>query len=599
MKTSLISIFSLLVLISSATAFDPATVGVHPLLDEMFNDFHPPAVFTAVDGVYVARGYNRDNPVLIEGPSGLIVIDPGESIIGAQHAKDAFNAQLNNIFDRKPVKAVIYTHSHDCHIHGASVFADQQTEIIAHEDLMATLYSSWFSQLYPSRIMGAVKMGGLLFYDDPGWYRGLTPHCRESFPGESGFLPPTKTFRGTLKTTVAGVKLELYSTPGETRDMIVVWLPAKKTLLQIGNFYNAIPAITTIRGGSLRDPMDYITSIDFYRGLNPECMVFMHGPYPVLQGKEEISKTLTNYRDAIQFIHDQTVQGMNKGLTPGEIKEIVKLPPDLASDPFLQETYGEIDRNIYYTFWRYRGYFTGKCRDLITQSPIEEAQMAAMVAGGEAELAAKAKDAMDQGKWEWALELADDVLLLDSANASARSTKNSALIALAGETINSQSRNYLLSEYLLESGQIPPNETAIFAGMYPKLIFALMDDNAVRFMPMDALQRILAVNVNASKTLDTDQVVGLQLTDIPKNSPTEPSNYSLHVRHCVLEAVPVATPKAGSRIKDAEFLIITDSLVWKNLVLGKITPQDAVSTAKVVIDGGDPEDFYAFMDLFN
>ncbi|MFB3784856.1 MAG: alkyl sulfatase dimerization domain-containing protein [bacterium] len=599
MKTLLISVFSVLVLISSATAFEPATVAIHPLLDEMFNDFHPPAVFTAVDGVYVARGYNRDNPILIEGPSGLIVIDPGESIIGAGLAKDAFNAQLDNIFDRKPVKAVIYTHSHDCHIHGASVFAGPQTEIIAHENLMATLYSSWFSQLYPSRIMGAVKMGGLLFYDDPGWYRGLTPHCRDSFPGESGFLPPTQTFRDTLKTTVAGVKLEMFFTPGETNDMIVVWLPVKKTLVQIGNFYNAIPAITTLRGGSLRDPMDYITSIDFYRGLNPECMVFMHGPYPVLQGKEEISKTMTNYRDAIQFIHDQTVHYMNKGLTPGEIKELVKLPPDLASDPFLQETYGEIDRNIYYTFWRYRGYFTGKCRDLITQSPIEEAQMAAMLAEGVDKLAAKAQEALDNGKWEWALELADDVLLLDPANSSARSTKNTALIALAGETINSQSRNYLLSEYLLESGQIPPVETAIFSGMYPKLIFASMDDNAVRFMPMDALHRILAVNINAVKSLDTDMAVGLQLTDIPKNSPTEPSYYALHVRHCILEVAPEATPKAGSRTQNGEFRIITDSPVWKDLVLGKLTPQEAVSSAKVVIDGGDPEAFYAFMDLFD
>ena len=62
------------------------------------------------DSVWVARGYNRDNPVLIEGVDGLIVVDPGESIPAAQKVKDAFNANLDNIFEKKPVKAIIYTH---------------------------------------------------------------------------------------------------------------------------------------------------------------------------------------------------------------------------------------------------------------------------------------------------------------------------------------------------------------------------------------------------------------------------------------------------------------------------------------------------------
>ena len=124
-------------------------------------------MITVTDGVYVARGYNRDNPTLIEGANGLIVVDPGESIPAAQAAKDAFNAHLDNIFDRKPVKAIIYTHHHDCHVNGASVFADEQTEIIGHENLMSSMYSEWFGQVFPSRAEGGIKMAGLLFMDAP------------------------------------------------------------------------------------------------------------------------------------------------------------------------------------------------------------------------------------------------------------------------------------------------------------------------------------------------------------------------------------------------------------------------------------------------
>ncbi len=144
--------------------YEPETVPVPAPLLEKYEGFFPPAVIQVTDGVYVARGYNRDNPVLIEGNNGLIVVDPGESIPAAQTVKDAFNAQLDNIFDKKPVKAIIYTHGHDCHINGASVFADEHTEIIAQEGLMNGLFNEWFGQVFPSRAEGGVKMAGAYVY---------------------------------------------------------------------------------------------------------------------------------------------------------------------------------------------------------------------------------------------------------------------------------------------------------------------------------------------------------------------------------------------------------------------------------------------------
>jgi len=581
-----ILLFSFFVLTLPAAAFEPPSIAVHPKLQGLYESFFPGKVLRATDGVYVTRGYNRDNPVLIEGVDGLIIIDPGESKNAAEIVKSAFNAHLENIFDRKPVKAIIYTHHHDCHIHGASVFANTETEIIAHENLMTTLFYDWYSQLYPSRLEGGVKMSGNLFAKDPGWYAGCGLFATQ-IPGDSGFLPPTKTVNDTLEINIAGVNISLFSTPGETRDILLVWLPDKKTLIQIGNFYQAFPAITTIRGAYPRDPLSYISSLDFYRSLNPEYMVLCHGPNPVMVGKDNINRTLTNYRDAIQFVHDQTVQYMNKGLTPGEIQALVKLPPHLVDDPFLQEVYGAVDRNIYEIFWWYRGYFSGKCRDLFPQSPLQKAEMARDLAGGVNFLAAKAKDALDDGKLEWALELADDVLLLDSGNADARATKNAAIILLAEETMNAQTRNYLLSEYLLETGQA---QLPIIGK--PKLAFAHMDENAVRLMPMDTLFRIMAVSLNASKSLEKDMIAGLFLLDIVSSAAPSYSYYTLNVRRGILE-VKEATMFSG------EFIIFTDPVVWKKLVLGKLDPQTAVSDGDVYLYQLNPEDFCDFMDLFN
>jgi alkyl sulfatase BDS1-like metallo-beta-lactamase superfamily hydrolase len=591
LRICIVVFFCFFVAVSSAGAFDPVEVEVHPALQKIYDDFFPPTVIKVTDGVYVARGYNRDNPVLIEGPTGLIVIDPGESIYAAEEIKSAFNTKLDNIFDKKPVKAIIYTHHHDCHINGASVFADEHTEIIAHENLMNSLYDEWWGQMYPSRAEGGVKMAGIIFQNDPGWYAGYVLSGPQIL-GPSGFLPPTRTVKDELKTKIAGVNLKLISAPGETRDIIVIWLPDKKVLIEIGIIYEAFPALVTMRGSGQRNPLDYISSLKICRDLEPEYLVKLHGNNPVTKGKMKVRQFLTDFSDAIQFVHDQTVQYMNKGLTPGEIKDLIKLPPHLADRSYLKETYGRIDWDVYHIFRYYRGYYTGNTRDLFPQSPIDEAEMAVELAGGIDELAVKAKDAYDNGKPEWALKLADSVLILDDGNVSAFDTKKNAMIDLAEQTMNSQARNMLLSDYLLLTKQayLPIGD--------PKLIFSTIGPNALNFMPIDSLFRIMAVSLNASKSVEKDVVVCLQLTDINKHNKdkqkdgsNEPSLYALHVRKGILE-VESDTPKK------AEFKIVTDTMTWKELVLGKLQPEDSVTNGQVVIVGADPDDFFDFMHLF-
>lgn len=582
-------LFSILVPTSAAAPYEPPAVPVHPTLLANYEAFFPPTVITVTDGVYVARGYNRDNPTLIEGADGLLVVDPGESIAAGQAAKDAFNAQLDNIFDKKPVKAIIYTHHHDCHINGAAVFADEQTEIIGHEHLMSALYDEWYGQVYPSRAEGGIKMSGLLFQDAPvqdgeGWYAGYTLGAA-NIMGPSGFLPPTTTIKEETSMTIAGVDIELIPVAGETQDVLLVWLPNEQVLIQIAVLYEAFPALATMRGSRLRDPLDYVNSLKIARSLNPEYLVTLHGPNPVTTGAENIREYLTNFSDAIQFLNDQTVQYLNRGYTAGEMKDLIQLPPHLASSSYLQETYGSKDWDIFHIFRYYRGYYTGEVRDLFPQSTQSEAEMSAMLAGGIPELAAKAESALNEGKLEWALRLADDALVLDLENAAAFETKKAAMLALAEGTMNSQARNMLLSDYLLMTGQV--SERFPFGD--PKAAFSRIDKHSVLLMPMETLHRIMAVSLNASKSMETDMVVGLQLTDISKNG--RAAHYKLNVRKGILEVDP---PSAGK----GDFVITTDSLTWKELVLGKLDPEAAVTNRVVVISGATPESFYAFMDMF-
>ena len=145
--------------LSSAYAFEPESVDANPDLVALTAGWVPPTVYDVTDGVYVAVGYGRANPVLIEGTDGLIVVDPGESTTSAEMVKAAYNEHLDDIFSRKPVKAIIYTHYHDCHMEGTSVFADNDSEIIAHENFEKSLFgpTAVFSQILTIKGYRAVK----------------------------------------------------------------------------------------------------------------------------------------------------------------------------------------------------------------------------------------------------------------------------------------------------------------------------------------------------------------------------------------------------------------------------------------------------------
>lgn len=573
---------------AAKSGLNPKVVPVNPILLERYEAFFPAKVIQVTDGVYVAKGYNRDNPTLIVGEDGLIVVDPGESIVAAEAVKVAFNAELDNIFDKKPVKAIIYTHSHDCHIHGAAVFADSKTEIIAHEDLMTSLYDEWYGKVYPSRIAGGAMMSGIMYESSPaknneGWFAGYVL-AGANVQGPSGFISPTISVKDKLETTIAGVKLNLIAAPGETRDIIVVWLPEKKVLIEIGLVYEAFPALTTMRGSRQRDAMDYVKSIKMLRSLKPEHMVALHGPNPVTSGSDEIQEYLTNFSDAIQFMNDQTIYYLNRGYTAGEMMDLIELPPHLASNSYLQETYGSKDWNIVHLSRYYRGYYTGQTRDLFAQSTESEAKMSVMLAGGIKELIAKAEKAVKEENLEWALRFSDDVLVLEPDNAEAFEIKNATLLSLAEKTMNSQARNMLLSEYMLITGQSKLH----FKVNDAQKIYSNMSENIVKLMPIETLNEIMTVNLNASKSMEKDILVKLKLKDIEEDGQTE---YILNVRKGILEIDP---PNAGK----VKLTITTDLMTWKRLVLNKITPEDAMKKKVVTISGGTEENFYNFMDLF-
>src|SRR5690606_12671130 len=136
-------------------------------------------------------------------------------------------------------------------------------------------------------------------------------------PEQMALHRPTHTFEDALDLTIAGVDIRLIHAPGETPDQLVVWLPQQRVLIPADNVYQAFPNLYAIRGTAYRDVMQWVESIDIMRDLSPEYLVPCH-TRPVY-GAEAVMDVLTAYRDAIQFVHDQTVRGLNLGKTPDQL----------------------------------------------------------------------------------------------------------------------------------------------------------------------------------------------------------------------------------------------------------------------------------------
>ena len=80
-------------------------------------------LFEVVPGVYQVRGLDIANMTLIEGDSGVIVVDTLTSIEGARAAMELYFQHRG----KRPVAAVIFTHTHTDHWGGARGVLDDAT----------------------------------------------------------------------------------------------------------------------------------------------------------------------------------------------------------------------------------------------------------------------------------------------------------------------------------------------------------------------------------------------------------------------------------------------------------------------------------------
>jgi alkyl sulfatase BDS1-like metallo-beta-lactamase superfamily hydrolase len=470
-------------------------------------------VIEVTEGVHMAIGFALANAMMVEGEDSNIIIDTTGTIETAREVKEIFQSINPN-----PVSAIIYTHNHADHVYGASVFAEESDpEIYAHSS----------TEKYISRVIGILrpiissrsgKMFGNVLPNEHVENNGIGPFLEIGKDGRTpGLLYPTKVFEDKLEFEVSGVKIVLYHAPGETNDQLFVWLPDKKALFPGDNFYKTFPNLYTIRGTPYRDLAGWVNSLDMMRYLEPEHLIPSH-TRPI-SGKEEIYHKLTTYRDGIQYIHDQTIRMMNKGMGPDEIAETISLPKHLGDSPFLKEFYGSPEWSARNVFSGYLGWFDGNPSTLKPLPRIEEANNLINLAGGWDSLFSLAEESFKNEEYQWALQLTDYLLLSKPKNKESTVLRMSCLKVLGERESNPNSRYYYLSSAALLDDNYQPNDL-----LAPTL-------EVVKKYPIEAMLESLKVSVVPEKSIEKNIHLLFNFTDSGKK-------FSLFLRKGVLEIQP-------------------------------------------------------------
>lgn len=543
----------------------PQTQSANEQLVAHSNEFRPEVIKIA-ENIHVAVGYGLANSILIEGDEGIVIVDTMESVETAKKVKAEFDKITN-----KPVKGIIYTHNHADHILGSAVFAgDDNPDVYSYETTPEHI-DHILQVLRPIIYKRAMRQFGSLLGEGDVINAGIGPFLDSGPTSKVDLIRPTKTFSGDMtEIEVAGIKMELHFSPGETPDQLFVWLPDQKILLPGDNFYRSFPNLYAIRGTAYRDVMDWVQSLDKMRALKPEILVPSH-TRPIF-GEAEIFQTLTDYRDAIQFVHDQTIRAMNNGLTVDEIVERVKLPPHLADKPYLQEFYGRVDWSVRSIFNGYLGWFGGNATDLQKLPKRQQADYMAELAGGVKKLREQAVTAAAEGHTQWALQLADNLLVIDAQDGIASDVRRQALLSLAEAEISANGRNYYLTQALEQDGfkitqPDPFNITAKMLGDFP----------IAQFM------QAMRVSLDSDKAAEEDTVIGFEFTDTGET-------FGIHVRKGIAEVTSGFPDNPDASLK-------TDSLVWKEILAKRRNPAVAFASGDVDINGSII-DMLAFLSLF-
>jgi alkyl sulfatase BDS1-like metallo-beta-lactamase superfamily hydrolase len=539
---------------------------VNPSLWRMARLNRANGLFKVADRLYQLRGFDISNMTVIEGDSGLIVIDPLTTAEVASAALALYRAHRGE----RPVAAVIYTHSHRDHyggVHGVVSEADVKAgkvpviapagfmEAVSGEDVLAGLPTTRRAQFQFGTLLPRGPRGQV----DAGLGKGIAR-------GTSGLIAPTRTIEQAVEEhSIDGVKIVFQLAPEtEAPAEMHMFYPQLGVLNMAENACPLLHNFIPLRGAVARDPRiwaKYISDAIALYAPHTEVLIGQHH-WPVW-GQAKVVDYLEAQRDLYKHIHDQTLRHMNKGWLPAEIAEAIDLPPGLAERWPVRGYYGSVSHNVKAVYQRYLSWYDGNPCNLHPLPPVPAATKFVEYMGGAASVIARARADFANGDYRWVAQVMNQVVFAEPGNQEARGLCADALEQMGYQAESATWRNaFLYAAQELRHGvfKLPARVTvgaSMLSGLDTDVVFDLM---AIRLDPAKAAGQSIAVNWHF-----TDRAEKLSLT----------------LRHCTL------SHRLGEWSDTAQDTVTTMRPTLDAMLLREVDVLEAVAAGSVRV-AGDP-----------
>jgi alkyl sulfatase BDS1-like metallo-beta-lactamase superfamily hydrolase len=482
-------------------------------------------LFEVTPAIFQVRGMDISNVTFISGETGWIVIDP----LTSEETAHAALSMVNEHLGERPVRAVIYTHSHTDHFGGVRGVVNDDDVASGRVSIIAPvgfLDAAISENVLAGTVMirRAMYMYGVLLPKDAQGH--VDTGLGKGMPGlpSVALIAPTHEITATgEELSVDGVRLVFQLTPGtEAPAEMNIFVPAERALCVAENCTANQHNVYTLRGAQVRDALMWSKYIDQSLELYAaQCDVLFASHHWPRWGQADLSIYLASQRDAYRYVHDQTLRLANHGRTMNEIAEELELPPGLGGEFFNRGYYGTLSHNAKAVYQRYLGWFDGNPAHLNPHPPVEAATRYVSFMGGADSVMEQARASFAEGDYRWVVEVVNHVVFAEPDNESARLLQADALEQLGYQSESGPWRDFYLSGAM----ELRSNGTVLKG-----LAGNALGSGIVSSMTPELLLDLIGVRLNGPRSADFEIEVELVVAD------RGDERWSFGVRNGVLHA---------------------------------------------------------------
>ncbi|WP_442870788.1 alkyl/aryl-sulfatase [Citrobacter sp. Igbk 17] len=559
---------------------DKAPDTVNPSLWRQSQLINIGGLFEVTDGVYQIRNLDLSNMTIMEGKEGITVIDP---LVSAETAKVGMELYYQNR-GKRPVVAVIYTHSHVDHYGGVRGVVDEadvksgKVKVYAPAGFMKEAVSENIMAGNAMSRRASYMYGNLLKPDAKGQVGaglGTTTSA-----GTVTLIEPTNYITHTgQKEVIDGLTYDFMMAPGSEAPSEMLWYVEEKGMIEAAeDVTHTLHNTYSLRGAKIRDPLawsKYINDVITRWGGKANIIIAQHH-WPTW-GNDNVVKLMKSQRDMYRYINDQTLRMANQGLTRDEIAANFKLPSGLAKSWASRGYYGSVSHDVKATYVFYLGWFNGNPATLDELPPVDAAKKYVDYMGGADAIMQKAKADYAQGNYRWVAQVTNKIVFADPHNKDARNLEADALEQMGYQAESGPWRNfYLTGAQELRNG--------VVKGATPNTA----SPDTVKAMSPEMFFDYLAVHINGEKAANAKAVFNVDLG-------SDGGKYKLELENGVLNH------SANAQASDADASIVLNRATLNKIILKEESLKQAKEKGEVTITGNQAkvDEFLSYLDSFD